>query len=412
MALSTMTVFDAMLKETYKAPMTDALPKKVDLYDEFTKSTDEWQGNKVINPVRLTSNKAHGARAEGGTMPNAGSQGTEEHQITAKYNYQIINFSRQVMKASRNNTGAFAKASAFEMKMGLKDLTKQIDRQLYGDGTGTVATIKSGTSSATQTVYYAGAVTTEENEPGTRYLQAGDELCIGTTTELGTSGAPAYETISSITNAYTIVLAGSVTTVTNDLVVFGHSAATAGANNNYNHEIEGLNAACITSGTYQNIDNAAFKANVYGNSDVVRTLSGDIMQQVIDGIDRNGNGNCDLIIADISLRRKFLDEVRSDKRFASPANMDAGYTKDLWFNGIKVRFTRNCPYNQIFFLDRGTWKLYEMGPIEFMNEDGSVLHRGTTDAFEARLEYYANLSCLDPISNGKLEDITAALATS
>jgi len=409
----TLANYDAMLKEFYLPEAIDALPDMVEMYDEVKRTSKGWTGNKIIEPVRLSRNVGKGARAVGGTMPTPGYQTTEEHQIQAKYNYQTIQLSGQVMKASANTTGAFAKAMTYEMSMAMKDITNDIDRQLLHDGVGNIGVILSGTSSATQTLEYAGAASgSVSRQPGTRFLQVGDLVLIGTATEHGFTGAPEVATVSSITDRNTVVFSASESTVTADIVCFG--AAANAPNTNYNNEIQGVEAAMITSGAYQNINHANFKANVLNNPAGAltnRSLTTTLMQQAVDEPWDNAGSKVDLIYGHTSMRMEYLDLMYPDRRYNTGKNMDAGYTGELSFNDIRMKFFRNAPYNILRFLNRGTWTLYHLGGmLHWFDLDGSVLSRVSgVDAVDARLQTYCNLGCNNPRANCALNDITVTL---
>lgn len=412
----TVSNYDAALKEYYLPPITNAFPALVELWDEFEKTTEGWTGNKIINPVKVSRNKGIGARADGGKMPAAGRQGLVEHQVTAKYNYARIELTGPVMAASENNKGAFAKALTYEIQGATEDLTNDVDRQLGGDGTGTLATVETGATSATQDVKYAGASSGAiSGEPGTRFLEADMAVRVGTTAQI-TAGTADNVVVSSITDDGRLVFTASFTSVTNDLIVWGDANDHA-----YNSEIEGIPAAMITTGSYQNINVGTypkFKAQVYGNSGTNRTLTEKLMQQVIDAIHTAG-GEVDLILAHTSMKLEFLEMMWGNKRYIGPSMADAGFIpkgknrNELDFNGTRFRFIRNFPYNKIAFLTRNTWSLgLQKGGVHWSEEGGSILSKVSGyDSYEALLRLYSNLFCMHPGKNGYLTDITVSLVS-
>ncbi|MDI6787865.1 MAG: phage major capsid protein [Planctomycetota bacterium] len=411
MAQQTLSNYDAMLKEFYLPPVIDAFPKTVDLYDEFVKDTESWEGNKVIQPIRANRNFGRGARADGGTMPTAGRQTPVEHQVSCKFNYQRIEITGPTMKASRSNDGAFTKAMTFEMNHATKDLLDDIDRQMGSTGIGTIGVVEGAVSNATTVeVDYAGASSSAVTaEPGTRWIKKDMVLNIGTAAE-HVAGTVVNCTVDSVTDRDTFVTTANVTLVDNDIIV--QAGAAAAANSSYNNEIEGLTAAMITTGTYQNITVTTYpqwKANVLTAS-ANRTLTWDLMQQSIDEAEEGGGGRIDLIVAHVSMRREYLDMILNDKRYSGTKGFDAGHEGQLSFNGIKMKFCRNFPYNSLMFCDRSTWALYVQGGVDWFDWDGSVLHRtSNADAVEALLTYYANLGCSLPSANTWLKDITVTL---
>ena len=61
-----------------------------------------------------------------------------------------------------------------------------------------------------------------------------------------------------------------------------------------------------------------------------------------------------------------------------------------------------------FFLDESTLFRLCLSDWDFIDDDGSILHRATdgTAAFDAILFYYSNFACDDPRNNLVLRDLT------
>ncbi|MDI6788771.1 MAG: phage major capsid protein, partial [Planctomycetota bacterium] len=389
------------------------------IYDEFEKDSESWTGNKVIEPINIGRNVGVGSRADGGTLPAAGNTTWLEHQILCKNAYGRIKVTGPVIRASANNAGAFIKAVTSEIKDTYQAIVEQLDRQLTGNGTGTLALVESNVTNATTVeVDYAGASSNAvSGEPGTRFIKPGMVLNIGTAAE-HVAGTTVNATVASVTDRDTFVTSANVTLVAGDIITLATSAAVVA--DSYNNEIEGIDAAAITTGTYQNINVGTYsdwQMYVSSASGVNRTVTQPQMQDCIDRAEEKG-GEIDLIVAQISMRQSYLDMVLNDKRYIGPKNLDAGYIgkgkkgRDLDFNGIPFRFVLRFPYNRIVFLTRKTWKIYPQGSIKWMDEDGAILSRVSgEDAYEAVLVAPLNMGCSQPGWNAYLKDITVTLPT-
>ncbi len=413
-----MTLFDAVLKEDYGPAIIEALPKKVELWDEFSKENDSYDGRRVVIDWNVARNTGVGARRDGGNMPIAGYQTHVDQYVSAKYNYARIQATGPTIAASMTNKGAFAKAIASEIKGATRDLYNQIDRQMSGDGTGEIARIETSATSATMELKYAGASSGAiSGEPGTRWLKAGDLVLIGTAASHSAASADPF-TVSSITDRDTVVMTTSASAISAaDIVTFG--SASALASSSYNAEIEGLLGVVTNrAGTYQNIalstyTDAAIQyldaAAAGGTAGVNRKLTWELLQQGID--EANDYGDVNLLVAHTSMRREILDLAKNDVRYVGGKNLDAGYTGDLTFNGIRIKFCRNFKYNAIMGLDKETWTIYTQGGgINWMDDDGSILSRVSGgDAQEALLRSYMNASCSLPAANFYLCDISVTL---
>lgn len=414
----TLTLFDAVLKEDYGPAIIEALPKKVELWDEFSKEEEGFDGKRWVVDWNVLRSVGVGARRDGGNMPIAGNQTHVDQYVTPKFNYGRIQVTGPTIAASKSNKGAFAKAVASEIKGITRDLYNQLDRQMSGDGTGEIARIETSATSATMELKYAGASSGAiSGEPGTRWLQAGDLVLIGTAAQHSGATADAF-TVSSITDRDTVVMTTSASAISAaDIVTFGSAAALASTS--YNAEIEGLLCPVTNrAGTYQNIALSTYtKAAIQyldaaaagGTAGVNRKLTWDLLQQAID--EANVYGSINLLVADTSMRREILDLAKNDVRYIGGKNLDAGYTGDLTFNGIRIKFCRNFKYNAIMGIDKETWTLFTQGGgLNWMDDDGAILSRVSGgDAQEALLRTYCNLSCNLPAANFYLCDISATL---
>lgn len=407
---ATKTTIDALLKDQYLGPIVDSLPSEVALYDEFKKDGESWSGKQVVRSIRARRNVGRGARAEGGTLPTAGNQTWLEQQITAKYTYVRVQLTGPAIASAVNSQAAFTKALTSEVMYGAKDMYAELNRQMQGDGTGEIAKVETAGTVTTLELEYAGASGGTTGEPGSRWIKAGDLINIGTAAEHA-AGTADNATVSSVTDRDTIVI-GSTTVAEHDIIV--RAGAAALASSSYNYEIQGLDAATSTT-TYQNLTLSTYtdlKMQVLDNSGTNRTLTWELMQQAIDEAEEFGGGKIDLIVAHTSMRREIIDLCINDKRFIGPKNLDGGYTGELTFNGIKILFTKDMKYNRLYFLTRSTWTMYPLGTINWMDDDGSILSRVSgTDAFEALMRCYSNLSCENPSANTVLKDITVTLRT-
>ena len=81
---------------------------------------------------------------------------------------------------------------------------------------------------------------------------------------------------------------------------------------------------------------------------------------------------------------------------------DAAYSS-LAFAGMKLKVSQHVPPGGWIFLKRSSWKIAEMSKCEFVDDDGSIIHRVSgTSAFEAAIEWYYNFVCLKPRCNAIL----------
>lgn len=420
MALDT-TAFDASLKNVYEGVVRDQLNEKTVMLDSFTKQEKgigqgEWQGKAVILDLHKSRNSGVKATAEGGGLPTATNQGYANLTIPMKYIHGAINVSAQVMKASRSDKGSFTRAMESEQKGLVNDIARLRNRILCGYGSGTLAVISSGATSATQALKDPGGVVGTVNV--TRYLQPGDVVAITDSTGVTIRGV---QTISSISGS-NIVLAGSVASTTGDLVSFG-SVRTGSNESSYNLEPMGI-LGLVDSSTYVasvfGLDrslaaNTFFRSQILGS---VGTLSADILQRGLDNVQEVSGEDIDQLFAHQSVRREVIKLTEADRRYAGgskAASFDAGnksLKSDMTFNDIPIKAVKDFAYGTIVGVNTDHLKWYPETEGEWADDDGSILLRNAnTDGYEARYRVFENMAIDKGNSAIRFDSVTATVTS-
>ena len=388
--------FDKVLKIDYLGPIRAQFAETHILLKRLERNEEDVGGKTAYVPLHTTRNSGVGARADGGTLPTAGRQGYDNAQYNCAYNYARIEISGPTIAASRKNKYAFVKAVDSEIQGAVKDMRDDVNRQLHGDGTGTLCLINGdpGTSNA----YF------DCDTPGTMYLQKGMVIQLvdpASTTAGDFRTNVGSKTITAKTSATRAACtAFHADAADNDLVV------RAG---NYLLEMMGLRGIVNTSGTVGAINrgtagNEFWRAQVLSNSAVARKLTLDLMQQAWDLAEEEG-GEISLILTNRIQRRKYLALVKADGRFVNTLTLDGGFT-GLEYNEKPLVVDRHCLPGRMYFVDETTLALYQMSDIEWMEEDGAILSRVSgKDAYEAVLYWYATLGCSACNKNALLDDL-------
>jgi len=395
-----------------------------------------------------------GARAlgDGFLLPDAGYQHVAETVVPMKYNYGRITVSGPTIAATRDQKGAYAKALDYEMKGLIKDVSKDINRQLWGSGYGILArSLEAGTSVAKMQKSYlpatfgagfgstfGGKYLMPEGSTGLNMLIVvyttgasivveGDELV---PTAIDTSEA-LYDSVS-VTDPEVGEAAGTV-------YIKGTSATAAtlvGTSDPSRYEMMGLYGivnnldpdSCFTvggtaasgfttAGTLQGIavSTSYWQGNVLahasGRHAAQRALTTDLMQQAVDKTeeqladDTGGSLSPTIILTTRAIRRKYVDLLVADKRFVDWKVMDGGF-KVVEFNGIPIAVDNDALDGDMYFVYEPSLQIYQMSDLEWMNADGNVLTKvANYDAYEAILFWYAELGCSRRNVNTVLADL-------
>jgi hypothetical protein len=180
------------------------------------------EGRQAVLSLHTKRNSSVGSRADGNYLPGTliagtttaiGQQGFAKMTVTLKQLFGRIQVDERVLKAAKTNRGAFISVMNVETEGLAEDMKKDYNRQLFGDGSGQIATIGAGATSATQTLT---AATTRVQQ---RQLEVGMVVDIGTATDADASSAS--NTISSVSFASlpgTVTFGTSFTSTTGDFI--------------------------------------------------------------------------------------------------------------------------------------------------------------------------------------------------
>lgn len=407
---ATLATIDPLLKEVYRGQIREQLNQETIALKRIQSGsagiTNEIGGRYVTFPIHVSRNSGIGSRLESEALPAAGAQGTAAARTGLKYAYGGVQLTGQSIALTDSNPQAFAKALDFEMTNLKKDILKDMNRQVYGDGSGAISTITATATSATQTVADA------------RLFQVGELVDVIATT--GTAPALVYSsTISSgrtinsinLTNN-TIVLDSSITGTVGNIVTRKGSGISASGN----RELTGLAAIIATGNTIYNINpgtQPVWNANVFANGGTNRALSEGLMIQLIDQI-RTQGGSTSLILTSLGVRRSYFNLLSQLRTVVNTQEFTGGF-KGLAFTTDRgeVPFISDpdAPLNKMWFVNEDSFTFYRDGEWDWMDRQGSIWQQvrdtnGDYDAFYARLIEYHELGCDTRNSQGLLSDIT------
>jgi len=400
--------YDDALKIQYQAAIRAQFPVKSVLLNNLERGDAkkiDASGSFVRITVQKSMHPSTGAKSEGKPLPNKSYTRLETTDVYMKYNYGRIEVSGPVMRASRDDRGAIAKALTTETRNVTTSMRNDVNRQLAcGTGTGVLALNNGGSMTTTWTLdsllgigFTTPSYIGSEVAP-TKYFVAGMEVDGGdatTYTTIDVSGA----TVTTVNSA--VQITGSTITGMDDNGYFMKHDAVDG-------EIMGLRGIIDDSGhldTLQTITrstsgNAYWKSSVvdYGTAAAPATLSEDYMQEASTLSEKN-DGETSFILTTFGLRDSYVSILQSDKRFVNTTELKGGF-KSIDFNGTPLTPDKDCTPYTMYFVDKSTLEFYEQSPITWANEDGSVLSRVTNyDAYEAFLYYYANLGANNCVKN-------------
>lgn len=397
MAQATMTTIVALLKEVYSVRLTSQLNNEITTTKRLERTSEgvvERVGGKYVDfPVRVKRNSGIGNRLENEALPAAGSQGYEEPHVPLTHAYGRFRVTGQMMELAEKDYQAFA--SGFDEEMdGLKDDTKKdYERQIYGNGTGLLATVTAD-----------GANTVTVNS--TQYLEIGMQIDIRTIA--GGAGVALNREITDINGLVVTYSGGDVAATVNEGLY-----REGNFNGGTSRELSGFGLIFSATSILHGLNPATVRkwaAVVDSNGGVNRPLSEGLMISLCDSVRQQGGGKTTVIFGGLGVRRAYFNLLTQQRRFTDVKNYAGGF-KGLSFmygeDDIPMMAIVDCPPNRMFFTDEKKMKIFRNKEWHFGESDGNILKWVTGfDAWEGFLKLYSELGTTQRNAQGLLADLT------
>jgi hypothetical protein len=422
--------FSAILKEYYRPAVVDQLNSKTVLSRLLQRKSEGIEGKYYVLDLNTNRNFGYGSIDEGGRLPDPLMQEARQARYQIRYTYGRIKFTGPAASGSRSDKGSFIRIMDFEVQGMARDIQVNDNRILFGDGSGRLCQISMGTTS-TGTVTNPGGITS--TALGTQYLQPGMRvgmmsLATADTASQGllatqpgavwTGGSRAAYIATVDTTAGTVTFSSTWPTITAQTTTGTSSAtqylylvsdvATDTPANSWSRGREPHGLAAIVSD--QNpvfMDNATgnwptglgeidasavqtWRGNVIDNGGTPIPFTPDMLQQGMDLVDQVGDGTIATWITTHGIRRQYLNTLVAAKRYPNAMEMDGGF-KVLTYDGRPIVVDKDCTRGRIYGLDLDTLFLAYETDYDWLDQDGSVLHRmPDADAFQACMYRYWN----------------------
>ncbi len=398
MATQTLATADAILKDLYRGPIVEQVNYKTYMLDMIDRDSDhvDFTGRRAIVPLHANPNLSSTSIADGGTLPDPGTQGYRNATIDIKYHAAGMEITDQAVKQATGNEGAFINLLDADSKALARDMKKNINRQVFGDGKGTIAGLTSSPAAVA-------SFTVTNTQP----LRAGQKIDIR---DIATGAVRAAAvTIQSINRATRTITLTSAVTATGNAGGTADGIYLPGA---YGLEMEGLRSAVGTTGTFHGIDRSVDAGEFWRGKqrDAAGATAGEsLFEQLLDDIGVAGLGDAECILTSRGIRRRLADTYQSTKRFndAKAVEVHGGYTA-IFVNEVPVISDDDAPKGWAFALRKEAFKWFQVDDPDWLkSEDGTVWHlaNGSTvasrrAAWQAWFVWYASLGVTQPTAVG------------
>lgn len=387
----TLTTAENALKSVYLGAVTELLNTQVNpLMAKIEQTQSDVWGKEVRKAVSVGINGGIGAGDETGALPAAHGNNYLQFVSTLKNLYGQIEISDKAIRASSDDRGAFTDLLNAELDGLLKASRFNLGRMLYGDGSGTLATL-SASALAEDT-----SVTVSDSR----------NLIEGMVVDIHNTAGTALETGLRIT---AIDRDDNEVTFDQELSANISSGSKLSVQGSRNKEITGLGAIFDTSKPLYGVSRSTSSLlNPYIKSSVGE-ISETAIQEAIDAVETNSGSTIDFIAVSADVKYAYQEYMQQYRRNIDILNLDGGF-KSLSFNGIPVVYDRFVPSGTMYLLDTRDFHLHQLCDWRFLEtENGKILRQNQGyPTYTATLVKYCDLICDRPNGQAKLSGITAS----
>ncbi len=358
-------------------------------------------GKEVIFDTHIGRNQGIGARNVREKLPTAGAQKYKQARLELKNLYGAIEVDGQLFEQAADDYNAFINVVDAEIKGLKRDLAKDMNRQIYGDGSGTlavVATNQDGVSIVDSTHWLEPDMVVD--------ILDGTDLTDGIPTVKKnaavivdineTTGEVTFDTLFSTANGDILVRASNGT-------------------NSYGKELTGLGAIVSDTGVLHDIDPedvALWKSTIVDKTDVAFNKPGTLTEldliNLVQKVDKKG-GDVDVFLASPGVYNAYWNLLQGMRQFTNGAGLTGGQ-RSFSFEalGKPIKFVSDyaAPKGTLYALSSKELVINRKKDWAWMDRDGSMWSRvADTDAYEARLYQYSEIGTYRRNAHAKMTGI-------
>ena len=398
MAGQTMATLMPLLKEVYEKGVSNQLNNEIASWSRVKRKvkTSTLHGGKYVDfPIHVRRNSGIGSRNENEALPSAGAQGYAEAHVKWRYNYAAIALTGPAIELASDDPASFADSLNEEKTRIVDDLSKERNRQYFGNGTGARTKV---------TVVPAGKVI---GVADLRQLDDGGvyDIVSPTGTVRGTVTIDNYDDTPGANTITILEAAAPAGVALNDVFVRKGS---------WDREIHGLGSIISKTSVLYDIDPAnekVWRAHVHGDASTPTDISEMRLTRMADAIKIAG-GKTTVLLTRPEILRAYFGLLQSSRRYVNTQTFATGHS-GLTFqspSGGEVPFLSDAdaPAGEIQFVNEDELKFYaKFDGYKFMDRTGSIWRQkvdanGAYDAYEANLVEYSELATKRRNTHGKI----------
>lgn len=451
MAIINATAISGLLKTQYVGPINSAIEKEVMLLKQLSWTNRHRIGSSkdIKHPVHLVKNTSIGFRnTSSDGLPEVAGATVVQASSAIKIMFAYIELYGDTLRLTAENLGAFAEEFKFEIGSLVDSMKTEINRALYGDGTGELGEVEAGASLASG-IFEVRTSSTIAQTPCQYWFEKGQYVDFYDPTGFATTSGGAFvggatklngsnklyiynKTFNPTTGVLQLTIYDSATGAAADLsgtsvltraLADGDKIVPAG---NYVKEPFGLKAIIDNGtafGTFLGISEAVYdRWNAYMEDALNATVPGQFtesqMQNVIDKLEiYDPTKQNILLITDKLIRNKIALTVKSTMIEPQTLELKGGF-KAISYGGTPIYADIMAPYGKLWGCNLTNIIPHQLSMskdnifngFSFDDMDGQVLHatRGG-DIYWAKGVVNYNITCNQRNSHSLYYNINPSL---
>jgi hypothetical protein len=347
-------------------------------------------GKEVIFDTHIGRNQGIGARGVREKLPVAGAQKYKQAHLYLKNLYGAIEVDGQLFEQAADDYNAFINVVDMEIKGLKRDLARDLNRQIYGDGTGKLAVVSAQPSGTTLTV------------DSVDYLEEGMIIDVvdpttGVKQQSGDASTIVITAINETTKVITVT--GTLGTFSTNISANDIIVRSSNGVNNFGKELTGLGKIVKATGSLHDIDPAttpvwAATEKALGSVGTPGTLTELQLINLVQSVDKKG-GDVDVFLASPGVYNAYWNLLQGFRQFTNGAGLTGGQ-RSFTFEalGKPIRFVSDyaAPKGTLYALSSKELVINRKKDWSWMDRDGSMWSRvADTDAYEARYYQYSEI---------------------
>jgi len=403
---TTMAELNDLAKDYYSDVYLPMMNTDTPLKNQFNRLENAmFTGRKWIFGVKMSLGGGASNAGANKSLPNPDEGKYDQGEATLARTYVRMALDGLAIEVTKKQAGSYRPAIAETMSDRLMAIDQEINRQLFCNADGRLASLGAFGASDTQTLGNDYGVTNGGN--GARHIYEGDTLALRDNTNalIGRRVVIAVDT-----TAQTVQLDSTITST----ATTNYFAKSTSDDDNYSAgELNGLlRITGNASGNFENIPTAGrWKAQRMHNNGTLRPVSDPLVMTMIAKIRAESRQTPNLVVTRPGVVLRYSEIFLPIRRIdGQDVQLKGGYkplTGITHAGGvIPVMDDNDCPNGRMFFLTTASMRLADLIGTEWFDLDGAQFTRITDkDGVEGFIRSYKQLITIQRNANGVLEDL-------